>query len=90
MPVKPIVYAIAALSLTTGGVLSAAQPGRAAQAEVPEKTRSEQNTRSDKGDQGDENAALRAIVEVCLKDTPAAKRSAICFDENPDGPVSPG
>ena len=36
-------------------------------------------------DQGDDNAALRAISEVCTKDTPAAQRSAIC----PGPPVSP-
>lgn len=36
-------------------------------------------------DQGDDNAPLRAIAEVCTKDTPAAQRSAIC----PGSPVSP-
>ena len=29
-------------------------------------------------DQGDDNAALRAIQVVCSKSTPAARRSAIC------------
>jgi hypothetical protein len=44
-----------------------------------------QSTRPDDPDQGDDNAARRAILEVCFKNTPAAQRSAIC-----DGsPVSP-
>ena len=35
-------------------------------------------------DQGDDNASLRAISVVCSKNTPAARRSAIC-----PPPVSP-
>jgi hypothetical protein len=35
-------------------------------------------------DQGDEHASDRAIFRVCNKDTPAARRSAIC-----NGQVSP-
>ena len=35
-------------------------------------------------DQGDDNAALRAIQVVCSSDTPAADRSAIC-----PTPISP-
>ena len=44
-----------------------------------------QANRPDDPDQGDDNAALRAISEVCTKDNPAADRSAIC----PSRPVSP-
>ena len=29
-------------------------------------------------DQGDDHASARAIAVVCSKDTPAARRSAIC------------
>ena len=36
-------------------------------------------------DQGDDKASDRAMLVVCTKDTPAAKRSAICDGE----PVSP-
>jgi hypothetical protein len=36
-------------------------------------------------DQGDDHASDRAIQVVCSKDTPAARRSAIC----PTGPISP-
>jgi hypothetical protein len=36
-------------------------------------------------DQGDDNASDTAIFKVCTKDTPAARRSAIC----PGPPVSP-
>ena len=44
-----------------------------------------QANRPNDPDQGDDNAALRAISEVCTKDNPAADRSAIC----PSRPVSP-
>ena len=44
-----------------------------------------QSSRPTDPDMGDDNAALRAISEVCTKNTPAARRSAICDDQ----PVSP-
>ena len=44
-----------------------------------------QSKRPNDPDMGDDNAALRAILVVCTKDTPAAQRSAIC--DRP--PVSP-
>ena len=40
--------------------------------------------RTSDGDQGDDNAALRAIQVVCSHDNPSARRSAIC-----PVPVSP-
>ena len=44
-----------------------------------------QSTRPQDPDKGDDHTALRAISEVCTKDTPAADRSAIC----PRIPISP-
>jgi hypothetical protein len=44
-----------------------------------------QSTRPDDPDQGDDNAALRAIQVVCSHDNPSATRSAIC-----PTPISPG
>ena len=45
-----------------------------------------QSKRPDDPDQGDDNAARRAILEVCFKDTPAAERSAICDRGEPVSP----
>lgn len=44
-----------------------------------------QNNRPDDPDQGDDNASQTAIEKVCSKDTPAARRAAIC-DNIPDSP----
>ena len=35
-------------------------------------------------DQGDDHASLTAITKVCSKDTPAARRSAICPPLSPE------
>lgn len=52
-------------------IQAAAPPGQSAQPLDP--------------DQGDDNAALRAIQVVCRHDNPSATRSAIC-----PTPISPG
>ena len=44
-----------------------------------------QSKRPQDPDQGDDNASDTAIFKVCTKDTPAARRAAIC----PGPPVSP-
>jgi hypothetical protein len=46
---------------------------------------SAQSKRPQDADQGDDNASPTAILIVCTKDTPAARRAAIC--DRP--PVSP-
>ena len=93
---KTFLYITAGLGLSLGGVASAAPPQKSPQSEKTAAktlvralfgTPPAQSTRPDDPDQGDDNAALNAILEVCYKDTPAAERSAICEDERE--PVSP-
>jgi hypothetical protein len=58
---------------------------KAAQAMVDGATSaSAQSKQTQDPDQGDDNAAEKAILTVCTKNTPAARRSAIC-----NGQVSP-
>lgn len=84
---RRIAAATAALFLASGVTGAAsAKPGNA-QGELKDTMRAMvtqegvppgQQARPDDPDQGDDNAAERAIFEVCTNDTPAAQRSAIC------------
>lgn len=85
---RVIVYAAAAVSMAIAGSASAQAKNdesvNTSQGNAPA-TPPGQNNRPDDPDQGDDNAALNAILKVCSKDTPAARRAAIC-DNIPDSP----
>ena len=99
MSMQTMAYAAASLGLVFGGSLSAAPIEKASAVQTNQTSakaplRSSfaippgQVKRPDDPDMGDDRAALRAILEVCYKETPAADRSAIC-DSSGD-PDSPG
>ena len=83
MRVLPLVF----LSfLTIGSSVAAAPSPEAAKlrAALHSMVFAQQAGRSADPDQGDDNAALRAILVVCNHDNPSARRAAIC-----PAPVSP-
>ena len=87
-----LIIAVAALALATGSTAGLAKESQGADGLLKAlKSMNSgsappgQSKRPVDPDQGDDNAALRAIAEVCTKDTPAAERSAIC----PGEPISP-
>lgn len=89
---RVIVYAVAAASLALAGNASA-------QSKKDESISTSQgkelfsllfeppgqSNRPSDPDQGDDHASQTAIERVCSKDTPAARRAAIC-DNIPDSP----
>ena len=86
---KSIAKAAIAVSLIVGNasLATAAKPDGAGN-KGSKSSPPGQTTRKSDPDQGDDNAVLRAIKIVCTMDTPAAKRSAICFGDE-DSPASP-